>query len=73
MSFRFTSEFPLAVRLLGCQQTARSLHFLVTIFLVTIFLVKNLKMAFPGADGFVWAPGGQSFFYGRTENGAHNT
>jgi thiosulfate reductase cytochrome b subunit len=45
MSFGFTSEFPLAVRLLGGQQTARSLHFLVTAFLV-MFLVIHVLMVF---------------------------
>ena len=45
MSFGFTSEFPLAVRLLGGQQTARSLHFLVTILLV-LFLLIHVLMVF---------------------------
>lgn len=45
MSFGFTSAFPLTVRLLGGQQTARSLHFLVTILLV-IFLVVHIVMLF---------------------------
>jgi len=45
MSFGFTSEFPLAVQLLGGQQTARSLHFLVTILLV-LFLLIHLLMVF---------------------------
>src|SRR5579863_5952785 len=45
MSFGFTSEFPLAVRLLGGQQTARSLHFLVTILLV-LFLLIHVVMVF---------------------------
>lgn len=45
MSFGFTSAFPLAVRLLGGQQTARSLHFLVTILLV-LFLVVHVLMIF---------------------------
>ena len=43
MSFGFTAAFPLAVRLLGGQQTARSLHFLVTI-LLTLFLVAHIVM-----------------------------
>jgi thiosulfate reductase cytochrome b subunit len=43
MSFGFTAAFPLAVRLLGGQQTARSLHFLVTILLV-LFLVVHIVM-----------------------------
>jgi thiosulfate reductase cytochrome b subunit len=43
MSFGFTAAFPLAVRLLGGQQTARSLHFLVTIWLV-LFLVVHIVM-----------------------------
>jgi thiosulfate reductase cytochrome b subunit len=45
MSLGFDSSFPLAVRLLGGHQTARSLHFLVTILLV-IFLVIHLVMIF---------------------------
>jgi thiosulfate reductase cytochrome b subunit len=45
MSFGFNSEFPLAVRLLGGQQTARSLHFLATIFLV-LFLLIHVLMVF---------------------------
>jgi len=45
MSFGFTSAFPLAVRLLGGQQTARSLHFLVTILLV-LFLLVHVVMIF---------------------------
>ncbi|HET9406745.1 MAG TPA: molybdopterin-dependent oxidoreductase [Candidatus Sulfotelmatobacter sp.] len=43
MSFGFNSAFPLAVRLLGGQQSARSLHFLVTILLV-LFLVVHVLM-----------------------------
>ena len=39
MSLGFDSAFPIAVRLLGGQQTARSLHFLVTILLVLFLLV----------------------------------
>src|ERR1700745_807160 len=34
MSYGFVSAFPLSVRVLGGNQTARSLHFLVTILLV---------------------------------------
>lgn len=45
MSFGFTAAFPLAVKLLGGQQTARSLHFLVTILLV-IFLLVHVVMIF---------------------------
>jgi thiosulfate reductase cytochrome b subunit len=45
MSLGFTSAFPLAVRLLGGQQTARSLHFLVTILLM-LFLVVHVVMIF---------------------------
>jgi len=48
MSFGFTSEFPEAVRLLGGQQTARSLHFLVTIFLVLFLLIHVLMVFFAG-------------------------
>ena len=45
MSFAFDSAFPLGVRLLGGHQTARSLHFLVTILLV-LFLVVHVVMVF---------------------------
>jgi thiosulfate reductase cytochrome b subunit len=45
MSFGFDSAFPLGVRLLGGQQTARSLHFLVTILLV-LFLFVHVLMIF---------------------------
>ncbi len=45
MSFGFDAAFPLAVRLLGGHQTARSLHFLVTILLV-LFLVVHVVMVF---------------------------
>jgi thiosulfate reductase cytochrome b subunit len=45
MSFGFTAAFPLAVRLLGGQQTARSLHFIVTGLLV-LFVVVHVAMIF---------------------------
>jgi thiosulfate reductase cytochrome b subunit len=45
MSPGFTSAVPLAVRLLGGQQSARSLHFLVTILLV-LFLLVHIIMIF---------------------------
>jgi len=45
MSFGFTSVFPLAATLLGGHQTARSLHFLVTILLV-LFLLVHVIMIF---------------------------
>jgi thiosulfate reductase cytochrome b subunit len=48
MSFGFSAEFPLAVRLLGGQQTARSLHFLVTILLALFLLVHVLMVIFAG-------------------------
>ena len=48
MSFGFTAEFPLAVRLLGGQQTARSLHFLVTILLVLFLLIHVLMVVVAG-------------------------
>jgi thiosulfate reductase cytochrome b subunit len=43
MSFAFDAAFPLAATLLGGHQTARSLHFLVTILLV-LFLVVHIGM-----------------------------
>jgi len=45
MSFGFDAAFPLGVRLLGGHQTARSLHFLVTILLV-VFLLVHVVMIF---------------------------
>jgi thiosulfate reductase cytochrome b subunit len=45
MSLSFDAAFPLAVRILGGQQTARSLHFLVTILLV-LFLLVHVVMIF---------------------------
>lgn len=45
MSFGFTSAFPLTAKLLGGHQTARSLHFLVTIVLV-LFLLVHVVMVF---------------------------
>jgi thiosulfate reductase cytochrome b subunit len=45
MSFGFASAFPLSVRLLGGQQTARSIHFIVTGLLV-VFLVVHVVMIF---------------------------
>jgi thiosulfate reductase cytochrome b subunit len=45
MSLGFDAAFPLAVRLLGGQQTARSLHFIITGLLV-IFLVVHIVMIF---------------------------
>lgn len=45
MSLAFDSAFPLTVRLLGGQQTARSLHFLITILLV-VFVVIHVVMIF---------------------------
>ena len=45
MSFGFDAAFPLPVRLLGGHQTARSLHFIVTILLV-MFLIVHVAMLF---------------------------
>jgi thiosulfate reductase cytochrome b subunit len=45
MSFGFDAAFPWAVELLGGQQTARSLHFIVTILLV-VFLAVHVVMIF---------------------------
>ncbi len=45
MSFGFDAAFPLAVHLLGGHQTARSLHFIVTILLV-LFLLLHIVMIF---------------------------
>jgi thiosulfate reductase cytochrome b subunit len=48
MSMGFTSAFPLTVRLLGGQQTARTLHFLVTILLMLFFLIHLLMVIVAG-------------------------
>ena len=48
MSFGFDSAFPLAVKLLGGHQTARSLHFLVTILLVGFFSVHIVMIVISG-------------------------
>jgi len=48
MSLGFDSAFPIAVRLLGGQQTARSLHFLVTILLVLFLLVHVVMIILTG-------------------------
>lgn len=48
MSFGFDSAFPIAVRLLGGHQTARSLHFLVTILLVLFLLVHVVMVILAG-------------------------
>ena len=48
MSFGFDAAFPLAVRLLGGHQTARSLHFLVTILLVLFLLVHVVMIILAG-------------------------
>ena len=45
MSFGFDAAFPWAVKLLGGHQTARSLHFIVTILLV-LFLIVHIVMIF---------------------------
>lgn len=48
MSFGFDSAFPVAVRLLGGHQTARSLHFLVTILLAVFLLVHVVMIILAG-------------------------
>jgi thiosulfate reductase cytochrome b subunit len=48
MSFGFDAAFPAAVTLLGGHQTARSLHFLVTILLALFLLVHIFMVAFAG-------------------------
>jgi thiosulfate reductase cytochrome b subunit len=45
MSFGFDAAFPFAVRLLGGHQTARSIHFIVTILLV-LFVLIHIVMVF---------------------------
>jgi thiosulfate reductase cytochrome b subunit len=48
MSFGFDAAFPAAVAWLGGHQTARSLHFLVTILLVLFLLVHIFMIIFAG-------------------------
>ena len=48
MSFGFDAAFPATVKLLGGHQTARSLHFLVTILLVLFLLVHIFMIVFAG-------------------------
>jgi len=48
MSYGFVSSFPLSVCLLGGHQTARSLHFLVTILLVMFLLVHVVMVVVAG-------------------------
>jgi len=48
MSFGFDSAFPSVVRLLGGHQTARSLHFLVTIVLVLFLFVHVVMVILAG-------------------------
>jgi thiosulfate reductase cytochrome b subunit len=48
MSFGFDAAFPLPVRLLGGHQTARSLHFIVTILLVLFLLIHVLMVIVAG-------------------------
>lgn len=50
MSYGFVSAFPLSVRLLGGHQTARSLHFLVTI-LLALFVLVHIVMIFVAGFG----------------------
>jgi thiosulfate reductase cytochrome b subunit len=45
MSFGFNAAFPWVVQILGGHQTARSIHFLVTILLV-LFLIVHVVMIF---------------------------
>jgi thiosulfate reductase cytochrome b subunit len=48
MSFAFDAAFPATVQLLGGHQTARSLHFIVTISLVLFLLVHVFMIVFAG-------------------------
>lgn len=48
MSFGFTAAFPATARLLGGHQTARSLHFVVTILLTLFLLVHIFMIVFAG-------------------------
>ena len=51
MSLAFDAAFPLTVSLLGGHQTARSLHFLVTILLVLFLLVHVFMIVVAGFAG----------------------
>jgi thiosulfate reductase cytochrome b subunit len=48
MSFAFDAAFPATVTLLGGHQTARSLHFLVTILIVLFLVVHLFMLVFAG-------------------------
>lgn len=48
MSFGFDAAFPLPVKLLGGHQTARSLHFIVTILLVLFLLAHVIMIVIAG-------------------------
>ena len=48
MSFAFDAAFPATAKLLGGHQTARSLHFIVTILLAGFLLVHILMIIFAG-------------------------
>ena len=48
MSFAFDAAFPATANLLGGHQTARSLHFIVTILLVLFLLVHVFMIVFAG-------------------------
>lgn len=48
MSFGFDAAFPLAVRLLGGHQSARSIHFIVTILLTLFLLIHVVMVALSG-------------------------
>jgi len=51
MSPGFTSAFPVSVTVFGGQQSARTIHFLVTLFLVLFLLVHIGMVCFAGFRG----------------------
>jgi thiosulfate reductase cytochrome b subunit len=48
MSPAFASVFPTAVAVLGGQQSARTIHFFVTVFLVLFLLVHVMMICLAG-------------------------
>src|SRR5262252_7926318 len=68
MSYGFVSAFPLSVRLLGGHQTARSLHFLVTILLVLFVGVHVVMIFVAGFRGRM-----RAMITGRADNASSST
>ncbi len=70
MSFGFDAAFPFAVRLLGGHQTARSIHFLVTMLLVLFVLIHIVMVCVSGFRNRMRAMITGRMITGRTVSGA---